>query len=134
MNHGRRNGLALAIPKRFTKHTGHIRSHHPDFSRQNGNPHGRFILSRHSKTCSHHRDCSLIPVRTEHSAPPTLSSTIFPCFARAGITDWAAFSPVTQSILNPKAAWPHIARPQTETEARGSFAARLAILSEFLRP
>src|SRR5713101_7104888 len=66
-------------------------------------------------------------------APPNLSYGDFPRLLEAGINDWGGISPVTKDFINPEAAWPQIARLQSETEARGfAFRERLAIYPEFV--
>src|SRR5437899_1789168 len=67
-------------------------------------------------------------------APPNLSYDDFPRLLEAGINDWGGISPVTRDFINPEAAWPQIARLQTETEARGFvLRERLALYPEFVR-
>jgi 7,8-didemethyl-8-hydroxy-5-deazariboflavin synthase CofG subunit len=66
-------------------------------------------------------------------APPNLSYNDFPRLLEAGINDWGGISPVTKDFINPEAAWPQIARLQSETESRGfTLRERLAIYPEFL--
>ena len=66
-------------------------------------------------------------------APPNLSYADFPRLLDAGINDWGGISPVTKDFINPEAAWPHISRLRTETEARGfTLRERLAIYPEFI--
>jgi 7,8-didemethyl-8-hydroxy-5-deazariboflavin synthase CofG subunit len=66
-------------------------------------------------------------------APPNLSYDNFPRLLEAGINDWGGISPVTKDFINPEAAWPQIARLQTETEARGfTLRERLAIYPEYV--
>jgi len=66
-------------------------------------------------------------------APPNLSYGDFPRLLEAGINDWGGISPVTKDFINPEAAWPQIARLQSETEARGfTLRERLAIYPEYL--
>ena len=66
-------------------------------------------------------------------APPNLSYDDFPRLVEAGINDWGGISPVTKDFINPEAAWPQIARLQTETEARGfTLRERLALYPEFV--
>src|SRR5467141_3952405 len=65
-------------------------------------------------------------------APPNLSYGDFPRLLEAGINDWGGISPVTKDFINPEAAWPQIARLQSETESRGfTLRERLAIYPEF---
>ncbi|HTF25424.1 MAG TPA: 7,8-didemethyl-8-hydroxy-5-deazariboflavin synthase CofG [Candidatus Limnocylindria bacterium] len=65
-------------------------------------------------------------------APPNLSYADFPRLLEAGINDWGGISPVTKDFINPEAAWPQIARLQSETESRGfTLRERLAIYPEF---
>ena len=65
-------------------------------------------------------------------APPNLSYDDFPRLLEAGINDWGGISPVTKDFINPEAAWPQIARLQSETESRGfTLRERLAIYPEF---
>src|SRR3989440_8832605 len=65
-------------------------------------------------------------------APPNLSYDDFPRLLEAGINDWVGISPVTKDFINPEAAWPQIARLQSETESRGfTLRERLAIYPEF---
>jgi FO synthase len=67
-------------------------------------------------------------------APPNLSYDDFPRLLEAGINDWGGISPVTKDFINPEAAWPQIARLQTETESRGfTLRERLALYPEFVR-
>jgi len=64
--------------------------------------------------------------------PPTLSYGDVPRLLEAGINDWGGISPVTKDFINPEAAWPQIARLQSETESRGfTLRERLAIYPEF---
>src|SRR5467141_349290 len=66
-------------------------------------------------------------------APPNLSYDDFPRLLEAGINDWGGISPITKDFINPEAAWPQIARLQSETESRGFILReRLAIYPEFL--
>jgi len=66
-------------------------------------------------------------------APPNLSYDNFPRLLDAGINDWGGVSPVTKDFINPEAAWPQIARLQTETESRGfTLCERLALYPEFV--
>lgn len=66
-------------------------------------------------------------------APPNLSYDDFPRLLEAGINDWGGISPITKDFINPEAAWPQIARLQSETESRGfTLRERLAIYPEFL--
>jgi 7,8-didemethyl-8-hydroxy-5-deazariboflavin synthase CofG subunit len=66
-------------------------------------------------------------------APPNLSYADFPRLLEAGINDWGGISPVTKDFINPEAAWPQIAKLQSETEARGfTLRERLAIYPEFI--
>src|SRR5712672_2232596 len=66
-------------------------------------------------------------------APPNLSYADFPRLLEAGINDWGGISPVTKDFINPEAAWPQIARLESETESRGfTLRERLAIYPEFL--
>ena len=66
-------------------------------------------------------------------APPNLSYGDFPRLLDAGINDWGGISPVTKDFINPEAAWPQIARLQSETESRGlQLRERLALYPEFL--
>jgi 7,8-didemethyl-8-hydroxy-5-deazariboflavin synthase CofG subunit len=66
-------------------------------------------------------------------APPNLSYGDFPRLLDAGINDWGGISPVTKDFINPEAAWPQIARLQSETESRGlQLRERLALHPEFL--
>ena len=67
-------------------------------------------------------------------APPNLSYDDFPRLLEAGINDWGGISPVTKDFINPEAAWPQIARLQTETESRGfTLRERLALYPEFVQ-
>jgi len=66
-------------------------------------------------------------------APPNLSYDNFPRLLDAGINDWGGVSPVTKDFINPEAAWPQIARLQSETESRGfTLRERLAIYPEYV--
>src|SRR3989440_8387807 len=66
-------------------------------------------------------------------APPNLSYDDFPSLLEAGINDWGGISPVTKDFINPEAAWPQIARLQSETESRGfTLRERLALYPEFV--
>src|SRR5713101_2244381 len=66
-------------------------------------------------------------------APPNLSYNDFPRLLDAGINDWGGISPVTRDFINPEAAWPQVARLQSETEARGfTLRERLALYPEFV--
>ncbi len=66
-------------------------------------------------------------------APPNLSYDDFPRLLEAGINDWGGISPVTKDFINPEAAWPQIARLQSETESHGfTLRERLAIYPEFV--
>jgi FO synthase len=66
-------------------------------------------------------------------APPNLSYDDFPRLLEAGINDWGGISPVTRDFINPEAAWPQIARLQSETESRGfALRERLALYPEFV--
>ena len=66
-------------------------------------------------------------------APPNLSYGDFPRLLDAGINDWGGISPVTKDFINPEAAWPQIARLQSETESRRlQLRERLALYPEFL--
>jgi 7,8-didemethyl-8-hydroxy-5-deazariboflavin synthase CofG subunit len=66
-------------------------------------------------------------------APPNLSYSDFPRLLDAGINDWGGISPVTRDHINPEAAWPQIAKLETETNARGfALRERLALYPEFL--
>jgi len=66
-------------------------------------------------------------------APPNLSYEDFPRLLDGGINDWGGISPVTKDFINPEAAWPQIARLQSETESRGFILReRLAIYPEFV--
>jgi 7,8-didemethyl-8-hydroxy-5-deazariboflavin synthase CofG subunit len=67
-------------------------------------------------------------------APPNLSYDDFPRLLEAGINDWGGISPVTKDFINPEAAWPPIARLQSETQSRGfTLRERLALYPEFVR-
>src|SRR6266850_1806940 len=67
-------------------------------------------------------------------APPNLSYDDFPRLLEAGINDWGGISPVTKDFINPEAAWPQIARLESETESRGFvLRERLALYPEFVR-
>jgi 7,8-didemethyl-8-hydroxy-5-deazariboflavin synthase CofG subunit len=66
-------------------------------------------------------------------APPNLSYSDFPRLLDAGINDWGGISPVTKDHINPEAAWPQIAKLESETNARGFvLRERLALYPEFL--
>ncbi len=66
-------------------------------------------------------------------APPNLSYADFPRLLDAGINDWGGISPVTKDHINPEAAWPHIAKLESETNSRGFvLRERLALYPEFL--
>jgi 7,8-didemethyl-8-hydroxy-5-deazariboflavin synthase CofG subunit len=66
-------------------------------------------------------------------APPNLSYDDFPRLLEAGINDWGGISPVTKDFINPEAAWPQIARLQSETESRSfTLRERLALYPEFV--
>jgi 2-iminoacetate synthase ThiH len=66
-------------------------------------------------------------------APPNLSYSDFPRLLDAGINDWGGISPVTKDHINPEAAWPQIARLESETAARGLvLRERLALYPEYL--
>ena len=66
-------------------------------------------------------------------APPNLSYSDFPRLLDAGINDWGGISPVTKDHINPEAAWPQIAKLETETAARGFvLRERLALYPEFI--
>jgi 7,8-didemethyl-8-hydroxy-5-deazariboflavin synthase CofG subunit len=66
-------------------------------------------------------------------APPNLSYADFPRLLDAGINDWGGISPVTKDHINPEAAWPQIAKLETETNARGFvLRERLALYPEYL--
>ena len=66
-------------------------------------------------------------------APPNLSYADFPRLLDAGINDWGGISPVTKDHINPEAAWPQIARLESETNTRGFLLReRLALYPEFL--
>ena len=66
-------------------------------------------------------------------APPNLSYADFPRLLDAGINDWGGISPVTKDHINPEAAWPQIAKLESETAARGlTLRQRLALYPEFL--
>src|SRR5258708_21581593 len=66
-------------------------------------------------------------------APPNLSYEDFPRLLDAGINDCGRISPVTNDFINPEAAWPQLARLQSETESRGFILReRLAIYPEFV--
>src|SRR5438270_6844031 len=66
-------------------------------------------------------------------APPNLSYEDFPRLLEASINDWGGISPVTKDFINPEAAWPQIARLQSETESRGfTLRERLALYPEFV--
>jgi 7,8-didemethyl-8-hydroxy-5-deazariboflavin synthase CofG subunit len=66
-------------------------------------------------------------------APPNLSYSDFPRLLDAGINDWGGISPVTKDHINPEAAWPQIAKLESETAARGFVLhERLALYPEFL--
>src|SRR6266404_985129 len=66
-------------------------------------------------------------------APPNLSYGDFPRLLDAGINDWGGISPVTKDFINPEAAWPQIARLQSETESRGFvLRERLALYPEYV--
>jgi FO synthase len=66
-------------------------------------------------------------------APPNLSYSDFPRLLDAGINDWGGISPVTKDHINPEAAWPQIAKLESETAARGFvLRERLALYPEFL--
>jgi 7,8-didemethyl-8-hydroxy-5-deazariboflavin synthase CofG subunit len=66
-------------------------------------------------------------------APPNLSYEDFPRLLEAGINDWGGISPVTKDFINPEAAWPQIARLQSETETRGFvLRERLAIYPDYV--
>ena len=65
-------------------------------------------------------------------SPPNLVAEEYPDLLNAGINDWGGISPVTCDFINPEAAWPQIARLQSETESRGfTLRERLAIYPEF---
>jgi FO synthase len=67
-------------------------------------------------------------------APPNLSYSDFPRLLDAGINDWGGISPVTKDHINPEAAWPQIAKLESETNARGLvLRQRLALYPEFLQ-
>src|SRR5216683_1322981 len=71
--------------------------------------------------------------RMNVQAPPNLSYDDFPRLLEAGIKDWGGISPVTKDFINPEAAWPQIARLQSETESRGfTLRERLALYPEFV--
>src|SRR6266849_1197975 len=71
--------------------------------------------------------------RMNVQAPPNLSYDDFPRLLDAGINDWGGISPVTKDFINPEAAWPQIARLQSETESRGfTLRERLALYPEFV--
>jgi 7,8-didemethyl-8-hydroxy-5-deazariboflavin synthase CofG subunit len=71
--------------------------------------------------------------RMNVQAPPNLSYGDFPRLLDAGINDWGGISPVTKDFINPEAAWPQIARLQSETEARGfTLRERLALYPEYV--
>jgi 7,8-didemethyl-8-hydroxy-5-deazariboflavin synthase CofG subunit len=66
-------------------------------------------------------------------APPNLSYSDFPRLLEAGINDWGGISPVTKDHINPEAAWPQIAKLDSETAARGLvLRERLALYPEYL--
>jgi 7,8-didemethyl-8-hydroxy-5-deazariboflavin synthase CofG subunit len=66
-------------------------------------------------------------------APPNLSYSDFPRLLDAGINDWGGISPVTKDHINPEAAWPQIAKLESETAARGLvLRERLALYPEYL--
>jgi FO synthase len=66
-------------------------------------------------------------------APPNLSYSDFPRLLDAGINDWGGISPVTKDHINPEAAWPQIAKLDSETAARGLvLRERLALYPEYL--
>ncbi len=66
-------------------------------------------------------------------APPNLSYADFPRLLDAGINDWGGISPVTKDHINPEAAWPQIAKLESETQARGYvLRERLALYPEFI--
>jgi 7,8-didemethyl-8-hydroxy-5-deazariboflavin synthase CofG subunit len=66
-------------------------------------------------------------------APPNLSYSDFPRLLDAGINDWGGISPVTKDHINPEAAWPQIAKLESETAARGMvLRERLALYPEYL--
>jgi 7,8-didemethyl-8-hydroxy-5-deazariboflavin synthase CofG subunit len=66
-------------------------------------------------------------------APPNLSYCDFPRLLDAGINDWGGISPVTKDHINPEAAWPQIAKLESETAARGLvLRERLALYPEYL--
>jgi 7,8-didemethyl-8-hydroxy-5-deazariboflavin synthase CofG subunit len=66
-------------------------------------------------------------------APPNLSYSDFPRLLDAGINDWGGISPVTKDHINPEAAWPQIAKLESETNRRGFvLRERLALYPEFL--
>jgi 7,8-didemethyl-8-hydroxy-5-deazariboflavin synthase CofG subunit len=66
-------------------------------------------------------------------APPNLSYSDFPRLLDAGINDWGGISPVTKDHINPEAAWPQIAKLESETNARGFvLRERLALYPEFV--
>jgi len=66
-------------------------------------------------------------------APPNLSYCDFPRLLDAGINDWGGISPVTKDHINPEAAWPQIAKLESESAARGFILReRLALYPEFL--
>jgi len=69
----------------------------------------------------------------KHPSPAEPELRRFPSSAEAASTTGAAFSPVTKDFINPKAAWPQIARLQAETESAASFARTPGALPEFVR-
>ena len=68
-------------------------------------------------------------------APPNLTlDESLPDLIHAGINDWGGVSPVTPDHVNPEAAWPHLDRLRTATEAAGkTLAPRLPVYPAYIR-
>ena len=67
-------------------------------------------------------------------APPNLMPNALPEIIHAGINDWGGVSPVTPDHVNPEAAWPHLTRLRTATEATGkTLVPRLPVYPEYIK-
>ena len=73
--------------------------------------------------------------RMNIQAPPNLTlDESLPDLIHAGINDWGGVSPVTPDHVNPEAAWPHLDRLRTATEAAGkTLAPRLPVYPAYIR-
>jgi len=71
--------------------------------------------------------------RMNIQVPPNLMPEALPALIDAGINDWGGISPVTPDHVNPEAAWPHLSRLRSVTEAAGKqLTARLPLYPSYI--